>query len=162
VVKILPEGKFPHSWGQRALIIHPKDRRGLTPRLAVRKNVITFQCTLVQRIRDIPNDNFDEIAYMEGISMSDTLDEIIPIIENESLFYLFKSNLETANPGKYFLSDTFRFVSMNLDPKHLYPSDFGTRSGNDKEQLYSKVAGYSMTATFESPVFQLVNTGIQC
>lgn len=161
-MKILPEGKFPASWGQRSLAIHPKDYRGLTPRLSIRKKIITFQLTLVQRIRDIPNDNFEEIAYMDALSMSDILEATIPIVENETMFRLFQANLERESPGKYSLSDTFRFITMTLDPRHLYPSDFLTRSGNDKEQLYDKVAGYSMTATFESPAFQLNDTGIQC
>lgn len=133
----------------------------------IRKRVITFGLTLTQRVRDIPNDEFDEIAYLESASMSDVLDVLIPVIESEAAFQEFKTNLDTLLiPSTviplYQLTDAFRFMSMNLDPKHLYPSDFGTRSGNDKKQLYDKIAGYSMTAMFESPVFQLTDSTIQC
>jgi len=165
-IVILPEGRVPHSFGQRCLTIHLTQLHGLTPKLAIRKKVITFGITLSQRIRDIPNDRFGEIAYMDTISMAAVLEDIIPLVESEDTFWALKTATDTIklpdDTPRYMWEDTFKFLDMNLDPKHLYPSDFGTRAGNDKEQLYAKLAGYSMTAVFDSPVFQLTNSSIQC
>jgi len=167
--------------GQRWLTIHPTLMEGVTRRASIRKRRILFGISLSQRIRDIPNDKFGTIAYTETLSMVDALEELIPIIESNTFFNIFKSTLDLipilpANtdppydplippsglPPRYQLSDSFVFVSMNLDPKHLYPSDFLTRSGNDKEQLYDKLAGYQMTAVFESPEFQETYPPLQC
>lgn len=108
--------------------------------------------------------------------MTEALDEVIPLIESEDFFQEFKDALDVIKipsrlvapgysgelPPRYQLTDSFRFLSMNLDPIHLYPSDFYTRSGNDKEQLYDKIAGYRFTAVFESPEFQETYSPIQC
>lgn len=167
VIKILPEGKVPHSWGQRCLTIHPTNLLGLTPKLLVRKRSITFAITLTQRVRDIPNDDFEGIAYLDETSMACVLEALIPTIESDALFAELKTAVDsivipsTVIP-MYQWENSFRFLSMNLDPRHLYPSDFGTRSGNDKEQLYDKIAGYSMTAVFESPVYFTTNSTLQC
>jgi hypothetical protein len=156
----------PHSFGQRCLTIHLTQLHGLGQALSIRRRVITFGITLSQRIRDIPNDRYGDIAYMDTLSMASVLEDIIPLIESEDAFWELKAKADLIllpdESIKYMWENTFKFLDMNLDPKHLYPSDFGTRSGNDKEQLYSKIAGYSMTAVFDSPVFQLVNSTIQC
>jgi hypothetical protein len=108
--------------------------------------------------------------------MTEVLDEVIPLIESEDFFQEFKDALDVIKissslvaddntaplPPRYQLTDSFRFLSMNLDPIHLYPSDFYTRSGNDKEQLYDKIAGYRFTAVFESPEYQETYSPIQC
>jgi hypothetical protein len=114
---------------------------------------------------------------MEELAMTGVLEDVIPLIESEDFFQTFRAALDVlkvlpvhladpANTGaglpRYMLSDSFRFVSVNLDPQHLYPSDFLTRSGNDKEQLYDKVAGYRMTAVFESPEYQETYPPMQC
>lgn len=167
--------------GQRWLTVHATKLEGLTPRKSIRKKAILFGVSLSQRIRDIPNDRFGEIAYMEALSMSDALEEVIALIESNTAFVAFKTALQTIKippsntnppydpelppsdlPAKYNISDSFSFISLNLDPQHLYPSDFLTRSGNDKEQLYDKLAGYRMTAVFDSPVVQLTYDPIQC
>lgn len=167
--------------GQRWLTIHPTMIEGVTRRASIRKHRILFGISLSQRIRDIPNDQFGTIAYTETLSMVDALEELIPVIESNAFFDIFKAALDlipilpintsppydpffdtTGLPPRYQLSDSFVFVSLNLDPKHLYPSDFLTRSGNDKEQLYDKVAGYQMTAVFESPEFQETYPPLQC
>lgn len=157
--------------GQRWLTVHGTDVRGTTPRKSIRKRVITFGVSLSQRVRDIPNDRFGEIAYLETLSMTEALDEIVPLIESERFMSVFQEKLDTIRipafvdpnaPPRYQLSDSFRFLSYPLDPQHLYPSDFLTRSGNDKEQLYTKVAGYRMTAVFESPEIQETYPPYQC
>jgi len=154
---------------------------GVTPNKSIRKRVIVFGISLSQRVRDIPNDRFGEIDYLETLSMTETLEYIIPIIESEEFFGIFKTALDAVKilpsnvvggydpesppaglPARYQLTDSFRFLSMNLDPMHLYPSDFLTRSGNDKEQLYDKIAGHRMTAVFESPDFQETYPPLQC
>ena len=108
--------------------------------------------------------------------MTEALEETLPLIESEDFFQIFKDALDeikipsyviaTGNteplPPRYQLTDSFRFLTMNLDPQHLYPSDFLTRSGNDKEQLYDKIAGYRMTAMFESPEYQETYSPLQC
>lgn len=163
--------------GQRWLTVHGTKIEGLTSRKSIRKRMMLFGVSLSQRVRDIPNDRFGEIAYLEALSMTEALDEVIPLIESEAMMQLFQTALNTikipiANaddnydisslPPRYYLSDSFRFLSMNLDPQHLYPSDFLTRSGNDKEQLYDKVAGYRMTVVFESPEWQEAYPPLQC
>lgn len=175
-ISVIPEGRVPPSAGQRWLTVHGTTMTGLTPRKAIRKRAITFGISLTQRVRDIPNDRFGEIAYLEALSMTEALDEVIPLIESEDFFQVFKESLDeikipsslvasdnTATiPPRYQLTDSFRFLTMNLDPQHLYPSDFHTRSGNDKEQLYDKIAGFRLTAVFESPEFQETYSPIQC
>lgn len=163
--------------GQRWLTVHGTNVRGTTPRLSIRKKVIQFGISLSQRVRDIPNDRFGEIAYMEDLAMSGALEDLVPLIESEDFFQRFRAALDVikvlpihlVNPEntaaglpRYMLSDSFRYISTNLDPQHLYPSDFLTRSGNDKEQLYDKVAGYRMTAVFESPEYQDTYSPLQC
>jgi len=163
--------------GQRWLTIHGTNINGTTPKLSVRKRVILFGVSLSQRVRDIPNDRLGEIAYIEELAMTGVLEDVIPLIESEDFFQRFRAALDVlkvlpvhltdpANTGaglpRYMLSDSFRFVSVNLDPQHLYPSDFLTRSGNDKEQLYDKIAGYRMTAVFESPEYQETYPPMQC
>lgn len=163
--------------GQRWLTIHGTNINGTTPKLSVRKKVILFGISLSQRVRDIPNDRFGEIVYMEDLSMAAALEELIPRIESEDFFQRFRTALDkvkvlpihltnpentAAGVPRYMLSDSFRFISLNLDPQHLYPSDFLTRSGNDKEQLYDKVAGYRMTLVFESAEYQETYPPLQC
>ena len=162
--------------GQRWITVHGTTITGLTPRKSIRKRAITFGISLIQRVRDIPNDRFGEIAYLDDLSMTEALEETIPLIESESFFQIFRDALDeieipsyAVSPGytgslppRYQLTDSFRFLTMNLDPQHLYPSDFHTRSGNDKEQLYDKIAGYRFTAVFESPEFQETYSPLQC
>ena len=146
---ILPEARIPADSGQRTLTIHPDKKTGVTPEWTLRKKVITFGVSLSQRIRDIPNDRFDEVTYMESMNMTALADQ-----------------LELDHPADepiYQLSDSFRYLSTNFDPKHLYPSDYLTRnSKNDKEQLYDKLAGYRMTALFESPEIQRTSPLYAC
>lgn len=167
--------------GQRWLTIHPTILEGVSRRLSIRKRRILFGISLSQRVRDIPNDRYGTIAYTEALSMITALEELIPFIESNIFFTTFKTALDAIPilpsntnppydplsppvglPPRYQLTDSFVFVSMNLDPKHLYPSNFLTRSGNDKEQLYDKLAGYQMTAVFESPEFQETYPPLQC
>lgn len=163
-IAILPEGKVPASMGQRFLTIHPTTLIGTTPELAIRRRVIDFGITISQRTRDTPNDRFGEIAYLEDLAMATVLEQIIPLIESEYCTQQFKNSLsEIVGPLRYTIATDFKFRSMNLDPRHLYPNDFLTRNNkNDKEQLYDKVAGYSMTAIFESPQIQAKYSPIQC
>lgn len=167
--------------GQRWLTVHAKDILGTSPSLSIRKRAITFGVSISQRVRDTPNDRFGTIAYTDTYSMSEVIDYLIPTIESATFHAVFKAALDNipilpANttppytldsiplglPPRFMLSDTFIFRSANLDPIHLYPSDFLTRSGNDKEQLYDKVAGYRMTAIFDSPEIQETYPPLQC
>ncbi len=167
--------------GQRHMTISLEKDMGTTPRLQIRKRRIEFSISLSQRVRDIPNDRFDTIAYMENYSMVDALEPLIARVESESFFQKFKvlldrvpilpinttppydlNNPPLGLPPRYQLTDTFQFLSFNLDPKHLYPSDFLTRAGNDKEQLYDKIAGYQMTLVFNSPEYQETYSPLQC
>lgn len=163
---ILPEAKIPANHGQRTLTIHPDKKTGVTPEWTLRKKVITFGVSLSQRIRDIPNDRFDEVTYLEEMNMSSVLEAIEHIIESEDMMDAFAAQLEVDHPADesvYQLSDTFRYLDTNFDPKHLYPSDYLTRnSKNDKEQLYDKIAGFRMTAKFESPEVQLTSPLYAC
>lgn len=163
---ILPEARIPADSGQRTLTIHPDKKTGVTPEWTLRKKVITFGVSLSQRIRDIPNDRFDEVTYMESMNMSAILEVIEDIIESEDMMTAFAEQLDIDHPADepiYQLSDTFRYLSTNFDPKHLYPSDYLTRnSKNDKEQLYDKLAGYRMTALFESPEIQRTSPLYAC
>lgn len=93
-ISVLPEGKVPASTGQRWLTIHPTTLTGLTPKKSIRKRTITFGISISQRVRDIPNDRFGEIAYLETLSMSEALEYIIPSIESESFFQIFRIALD--------------------------------------------------------------------
>lgn len=125
--------------------------------------MITFGISLSLRIRDIPNDAFDQAAYMEELAMTSILETVEDLVESEDMMTLFSGQLETDHPNVYQLSDTFRFISTNYDPLHLYPSDYLTRnSKNDKEQLYDKIAGFRMTTLFDSPEIQLTNPLYAC
>lgn len=166
--------------GQRHLIIHGKSIHPITPQASIRKRVIEFGITVVQRIRDHPNDRYGEIAYLEQFAMSDLLDAIIPIIESEETTSAFDLSLSEVIgpeyvengydpeeippnlPRRYTISNTFIFRSANLDPIHLYPSEFVTRTGNRNDQIEQKLAGYSMTAIFDSPEIQENYSPIQC
>ena len=150
--------------GQRFVTIHPTTLTGTTSEKAIRRNVIDFGITITQRVRDVPNDRFGELAYLEELSMSFVLEQTIPLIESEYTTQLFKTSLsEIVGPIQYTIATDFKFRSINLDPKHMYPSDFATRNNrDDKAQLYAKVAGYSMTAVFESPQIQAKLSPIQC
>lgn len=163
---ILPEAKIPANHGQRTLTIHPIDKTGVTPEWTLRKKVINFGVSLSQRMRDIPNDRYDEVTYMEDMNMSAILEVIEDLIESEDMMEEFTAQLEADHPSDesiYQLSDTFRYLNTNFDPKHLYPSDYLTRnSKNDKEQLYDKIAGYRMTAMFESPEIQRTSPLYAC
>ena len=180
-ISILPEKKVPAIMGQRWLTIYPIMITGTTPRLSIRKKRYTFGVAVSQRIRDIPNDRFGEIAYMEALSMGEVLDDVQYLIESETFQSTFKTALDAIKilpintnppydpstppvglPPRYQLSDTFIHLNTSLDPEHLYPSDFLTRSGNDKEQLYDKIAGYRMSITFDSPEIQETFPLFQC
>ena len=80
--------------GQRWLTIHGTNINGTTPKLSVRKKVILFGISLSQRVRDIPNDRFGEIVYMEDLSMAAALEELIPRIESEDFFQRFRTALD--------------------------------------------------------------------
>lgn len=165
-IVILPEAKVPASNGQRTLTIHPDKKIGVTPEQTLRRKVITFGVSYSLRIRDIPNDKFDEVAYMEDLAMSSALEVVEHLIESEEMQELFEAQLEADHPSDesvYQLSDTFRYITTNYDPLHLYPSDYLTRNNkNDKEQLYDKIAGIRMTALFDSPEVQLTNPLYAC
>lgn len=167
--------------GQRWVTIHPVTYTGTTPLKSIRKRTISFGISISQRVRDIPNDRFGEIAYMESLAMASVLEDLIPVIESNTALTLFANALKqikispsqtdpaydpenppSSLPSKYQTSGSFIFHSMNLDPKHLYPSDFLTRAGNDKEQLYDKIAGYQFTAMFDSPPFEETYPPLQC
>jgi hypothetical protein len=90
--------------------------------------------------------------------MITVLETIVQRVESLDMFIA----LEAAISPIYQLSNSFIFESMNLDPIHLYPSDFETRAGNDKEELYDKIAGYRMTAMFASPEYQLSVNPLEC
>jgi hypothetical protein len=150
--------------GQRFLTIHPTTLTGTTQEKAIRRRVIDFGVTITQRIRDIPNDRFGELAYLEELSMSLVLEQVLTVIESEFTTQRFKDSLsEIVGPIQYTIASGFRFRSINLDPKHMYPSDFATRNNkDDKAQLYDKISGYSMTAVFESPEYQAKLSPFQC
>jgi len=169
--------------GQRWLTVYATSVMGTSPGQSIRKRRITFGISISQRVRDIPNDRFGSIAYTERYSMSEVIDYLIPTIESNSFHAVFKAALDTIPippyntyppynpelpilpaglPPRYQLIDTFIFRSGSLDPEHLYPSDFLTRSGNDKEQLYDKVAGYKMSVVFDSPEYQETYPPLQC
>lgn len=164
---ILPEAKVPADSGQKTLTIHPEKNTGVSPELSIRKKVITFGVSLSLRIRDIPNDQFGEVAYMEQLAMSSILEQIEDIVESEDMMDAFIAQLESDHPSGdesiYQISDTFRHLNTNFDPRHLYPSDYLTRnSKNDKQQLYDKIAGIRMTALFESPEIQRTSPLYMC
>lgn len=113
--------------------------------------------------------------------MVEAMEPIIPLIESEAFTAKFKIALSAIKippnkvvggydpldppvglPERYNIHDAFKFLSMNLDPIHLFPSDYLTRSGNDKEQLYDKVAGYRITAVFESPLYSESYSPLVC
>lgn len=163
---ILPEARIPADSGQRTLTIHPDKKTGVTPEWTLRKKVITFGVSLSQRLRDIPNDRFEEVTYMESMNMSAILEVIEDIIESEDMMTAFAEQLDIDHPSDesiYQLSDTFRYLTTNYDPQHLYPSDYLTRNNkNDKQQLYDKIAGCRMTALFESPEIQRTSPLYAC
>ena len=165
-IVILPEAKVPADSGQKTLTIHPDKKMGVTPEQTLRRKVITFGVSLSLRTRDIPNDRYDQVTYMEELSMSSVLEVVENLIESEDMMELFEAQLITDHPGDepiYQLSDTFRYLTTNYDPLHLYPSDYLTRNKkNDKEQLYDKIAGLRMTALFDSPEIQLTNPPYGC
>ena len=80
-ISVLPEGKVPAIMGQRWLTVHGTKIEGLTPRKSIRKRMMLFGVSLSQRVRDIPNDRFGEIAYLESLSMTEALDEIISAVQ---------------------------------------------------------------------------------
>lgn len=165
-IVILPEAKVPADSGQKTLTIHPDKKTGVTPEQTLRRKVITFGVSLSLRVRDIPNDRFDQVTYMEELAMSSVLETIEHIIESENMMDLFQAQLEIDHPSTepiYQLSDSFRYLTTNYDPLHLYPSDYLTRNKkNDKEQLYDKIAGLRMTALFDSPEVQLTDPLYGC
>lgn len=148
------------------MTIHPDKKIGVTPEQTLRRKVITFGISYSLRVRDIPNDKFDQVAYMEELAMSSSLEIVEDLIESEEMMELFELQLETDHPADepiYQLSDTFRYISTNYDPLHLYPSDYLTRNNkNDKEQLYDKIAGIRMTALFDSPEIQRTSPLYAC
>ena len=73
---ILPEAKVPADSGQKTLTIHPDKKMGVTPEQTLRRKVITFGVSLSLRTRDIPNDRYDQVAYMEELAMSSILEKI--------------------------------------------------------------------------------------
>lgn len=173
--------------GQRWLTLSGKRIIGTTPDLEIRKRRLEFVVYLSQRVRDQPNDRLGEIAYLESLAdgtksaMAAVIEYCIEYIESETFTALFKTELDTIPipptattppydpssppaglPPKYQLSDAFQFLDANLDPVHLYPSDFLTRAGNDKEELYAKIAGYRMSATFNTPEYQETYSRINC
>jgi len=180
-VSILYEHKIPATAGARWITISLNREDATSINRLTRRRRIEFDISLSQRVRDIPNDRMDEILYMESLSMVDAMEPLIARIESETFFGKFKTLLgripilpqnvnppyEPDNPPlglppRYQLSDSFQFLTMNLDPRHLYPSDFLTRAGNDKEQLYDKVAGLQITLTFNSPEYQETYPSLQC
>lgn len=180
-VSILPEGRVPHSMGERWLTIHPVRYNGLTPNKQIRKKSLEFGISLTQRVRKDPNDRFGNVAYLDDDSMTNILEHYIPVLESNAALSALTTVMneikippENTNPPydpelppadlppKYSITETFAFLDLNVDPRHLYPSDFGTRSGNDKEQLYDKIAGYRMTLLMSSPIFQLNWNPIEC
>jgi hypothetical protein len=96
--------------------------------------------------------------------MSSLLEQLLPIVESETTTQAFKLSLsEIEGPIRYTIASDFKFITINADPKHLYPSNYITRNNrDDKEELYTKIAGYSMTAMFESPEYQAILSPVQC
>lgn len=113
-----------------------------------RKRKLMFSVSLIQRIRNIPNDRFDTIAYMDAASMSDVLEMSMETIEQQGTMQLLKSELLLLNT-KYSVTEQFLMVNGTLDPVHLYPSFFG---GNTEDDITNKIAGYKMTFNFTSPL----------
>lgn len=168
--------------GQRFVSVHATRMEGVTPNKSIRKRTITFGVSLIQRTRDIPNDRYGYLAYYEELSCSNLLEDIIPLIESSAFFNIFITEVNKIKippsqvqgsydprdppaglPARYqFTEAAFKYISTNLDPIQLYPSDFLTRSGNDKEQLYDKVAGWRFTSLFESPPYMEWSSPIQC
>ena len=173
---------FPSS-GERWVSIHARHTLATSPQHQIRRRYIELAVTLNQRCRNTPNDRWGYLAYLEehNSSMSMIMDDIIPRIEslvyNANLEIILSDILIPPEcveggydpqsppdniPPRYQLLESIpQFIQANFDPVHLYPSDFWTRGlhetdsrqVNDKEQLYDKLAGFQMTAVFNSPTF---------
>lgn len=180
-VSILPEGKVPASMGERHITIHPIALEGRNPAKQSRPRNYIFEVSVTSRMRKDPNDRFQEEAYIKEDSMANVMEELIGLVESNYMYTVFKTaldlipiepryvdppydldNIPIGLPSRYSVTGSFVFNSQNLDPKHLYPSDFLTRSGNDKEQLYDKIAGYQLSARFTSPSLYRTYNGIEC
>jgi len=139
----------PFSYGQRWLVIYPTSIRDSSIIEGdFRKRRVAFSISLIQRIRDIPNDRFDSIAYMDQISMSDILEMSMEVIEQQATMQLLREELLLINT-KYSVTEQFLMLNGGLDPVHLYPSFFG---GNTEDDITNKIAGYKMTFNFMSPL----------
>lgn len=158
-VYTLPEGRIPPSMGQRGICIHPQGVVDVSvPKGDVRRRRVRFGVSLIQRIRNIPNDRFDSTAYLETHSMSDVLEVVGDFVESPSLLALFKADIIAANDTRLGVTDTFLMVDGQLDPVHLYPGFFG---GDSEEDHSQKIAGYKMTYYFLSPVVHKSISGCQ-
>lgn len=148
---ILPEGRIPASWGQRFLSVHAESVNTVAVTASnLRTRRVRFVTTLVQRLRDTPNDRFGGKAYTDVYSMSEILEIVSEVVENVSTLYRFQQYLiDESLP--YQATGTFELESGVVDPIHLYPSFFTHISSEDTETESDKIAGYRMPFYFVSP-----------
>ena len=157
-VYTLPEGRIPVTMGQRGLCVHPQGVVDSSiPKGDIRRRRIRFGVSIIQRIRNVPDDRFDAPAYLDPNSMSDVLEVTGDLIESSPLLEAFKININSSNSGRW-VTDTFLMVDGVLDPVHLYPSFFG---GDTESDHSDKIAGYRMTYYFLSPVIHKSISGCQ-
>jgi hypothetical protein len=173
-IGILPEGKVPASVGQRFLTIHAEQLvttyQGEWPARS-----LNFAISIIQRIRDIPNDRFG-IIYTDPNGMAATheavTDAIVSLNMLDVIDELNSVDTPEGEPATYIISKNFRHTRTNLDPLHLYPSFFLTKPikgraspsevVSETDQLDDKIAGFRTVSYFASPIIRLADNPLSC
>ena len=183
-VYTLPEGQVPATVGQTCIVVHPEELITINPKEQVRKRRLRFQVSVVTRIRDIPNDRFDRIYY-DKAQLASLHESIVDLIESYDMFQLllsinttdklsdqFMLNIDTpagSRPVKYSVTRTFEHYTTLLNPIHLWPSYFHSKSTKTKGDTHPstishdhKIAGYRTYSSFLSPVFIANHIPLDC
>lgn len=163
-IEVLPEGRVPASAGQLFLSLSPTGLRRINVGDFSKKYRLNFRINLICRIRDIPNDEFGEV-YLDKLNYTGILEQVQTYVESlDMLQYLIEqattelvpNYLETdSTRQRWSVSGQFIHYSTILEPIHLYPGFFLTKSAKND----SKIAGYKFYSSFASPILtDLYNT----
>jgi hypothetical protein len=117
----------------------------------IRWTYYRIHISYIKRIRDIPNDEFEQL-YLNDSGISEFHESLLDFIPTYVTYNLLKTKINTSSLNLN-VKGIFKHNQTILTPTPLYPSFFG----NTVAHTNNKIAGYKTTSIFTSPA---INTSI--